>query len=305
MEQELRKKKIIEHWKVVALGLMSFDYIAMHLAYFLALYLRFDGKFSKIPYGYLNGYLVSIILYALVSIGIFWAFGMYKCVWSFVSFPEAIRFALGSAFSSAIYYFVMTFLVFRMPLSYHVFGAFFQMILVVAIRVSYRFLIYTKAFMAGRNDETYDRVMLIGAGSAGQMILRDIRNTDAVKEKVVCIIDDNPNKWGRFLDGVSIVGGRDDILKNIEKYHVNKIYLAIPSASASTKRDILNICKETDCELKSLPGMYQFVTDQVSVKAMKDVAIEDLLGREPIKADMQEVYKFINNKVVLVTGGGG
>ena len=230
---------------------------------------------------------------------------MYKCVWSFVSFPEVLRFSLGSILASLSYYVVMRFAVFRMPLSYHVFGAFFQLIFLVAFRVSYKFYIYFESFMAGRNDEAYDRVMLIGAGAAGQMILRDIRGTRSIKEKVVCVIDDNPNKWGRFLEGVSVVGGRDDILTNVEKYHVNKIYIAIPSASAATRRDILNICKETDCELKQLPGLYQLITDQVSVKQMKDVAIEDLLGREPINADMKEVYEFINDKVVLVTGGGG
>ena len=305
MSNKPRMKKHIKQWKIIAIGLMSFDYIAIHLAYFLALWFRFDCRFSKIPVGYINGYLCSIIIYAFVSIVVFWFFGMYKGVWSFVSYPEVLRFSLGSAISSLLYFFVFTFFVYRMPLSYHVFGAFFQLMLIISIRVSYRVLNYFKAFAAGRNDETYDRVMLIGAGNSGQMILRDIRATDAIKEKVVCVIDDNPNKWGRFLEGVSIVGGRDEILNCVQKYKVNKIYLAIPSATASQKRDILNICKETKCELKQLPGMYQFVTDQISVKAMKDVAIEDLLGREPIKADLKEVFDFINGKVVLVTGGGG
>lgn len=305
MSNKPRMKKHIKQWKIIAIGLMSFDYIAIHLAYFLALWFRFDCRFSRIPVGYINGYLCSIIIYAFVSIVVFWFFGMYKGVWSFVSYPEVLRFSLGSALSSLLYFFVFTFFVYRMPLSYHVFGAFFQLMLIISIRVSYRVLNYFKAFAAGRNDETYDRVMLIGAGNSGQMILRDIRATDAIKEKVVCVIDDNPNKWGRFLEGVSIVGGRDEILNCVQKYKVNKIYLAIPSATASQKRDILNICKETKCELKQLPGMYQFVTDQISVKAMKDVVIEDLLGREPIKADLKEVFDFINGKVVLVTGGGG
>ena len=304
MSKESSKKRIT-HWKLIAIGLMSFDYIAIHLAYFLALWFRFDCRFSQIPYGYLNGFLCTIIIYALVSIGIFWTFGMYKCVWSYVSLPEVFRFAFGSAVTSVLYYFILTMFIYKMPLSYHVFGAFFQLLLLVSVRVVYRFLLYFKSFMAGRNDESYERVMLIGAGSAGQMIMKDIRGTEIIKEKVVCVIDDNPDKWGRYLEGVLIVGGRDDILNSVKKYHVSKIYLAMPSASASTKRDILNICKETECELKQLPGMYQFVTDQVSVKAMKDVAIEDLLGREPIKADMKEVYGFINGKVVLVTGGGG
>ena len=135
--------------------------------------------------------------------------------------------------------------------------------------------------------------MIIGAGSAGQMILRDVRKVENLNDKVVCFIDDDPNKWNRYIDGVQIVGGRDDILSTVDKYGVNKIYLAMPSASAEARRDILNICKETGCELKNLPGMYQFVLGDVTVSALKEVAIEDLLGREPIRVDLEEVFAFI------------
>ena len=130
--------------------------------------------------------------------------------------------------------------------------------------------------------------MLIGAGNAGQMILRDIRASREISEKVCCIIDDNPNKWNRYIDGVPVVGGREDILTNVEKYHIDKIYLALPSATAEDKQDILSICNETDCELKQLPGLYQLAKGEVSVSAMKTVAIEDLLGREPIQVNMDE-----------------
>ena len=147
--------------------------------------------------------------------------------------------------------------------------------------------------------------MLVGAGNAGQMILRDIEQSRNLKEKVVCIIDDNPNKWDRYIDGVPIVGGRDDILLSAQKYNVNAIYVAIPSASAEDRRELLNICKETGCELKNLPGLFQFVTGDVTVAKMKEVAIEDLLGREPIEMDMSDVYSNLQGKVVLVTGGGG
>ncbi len=147
--------------------------------------------------------------------------------------------------------------------------------------------------------------MLIGAGSAGQMILRDINRTKEINDKVVCCIDDNPNKWGRFIEGIPIVGGRDDILYNVEKFHITKIYLAIPSSSAEDRKEIIGICNETDCQLKQLPGMYQIVLGEIRASDMADVSVEDLLGREPIKADMQEVFNFINDKVVMVTGGGG
>ena len=147
--------------------------------------------------------------------------------------------------------------------------------------------------------------MLIGAGAAGQMILRDVANSPEAAEKICCIIDDNPNKWNRYIDGVPIVGSREDILYNVRKYKIDKIYFAIPSASAADTRDILSICSETDCELKILPGIYQTAQDQITVGAMKDVAIEDLLGREPIQTDMSEISAFLKGKTILVTGGGG
>ena len=154
-----------------------------------------------------------------------------------------------------------------------------------------------------RRDKNH--VMIIGAGNAGQQIIRDIMRARELDDKVCCVIDDDPNKWERYIEGVPIVGGRETILENVDRYNIDKIYLAIPSASAIERRDILNICKETDCELKNLPGMYQFVKGDVSVTNMKKVSIEDILGREPIKADMEEVFDFINGKTVLVTGGGG
>ena len=147
--------------------------------------------------------------------------------------------------------------------------------------------------------------MIIGAGSAGQMLLHDLTRAKETDAKAVCLIDDNPAKQGRYLDGVPIVGGRNEILYAAEHFHVDKIFLAIPSASAADKRDILNICSETDCELKQLPGMYQLALGEVSVSAMKEVSVEDLLGREPIAPNLEEVYAFLHGKTVPVTGGGG
>ena len=147
--------------------------------------------------------------------------------------------------------------------------------------------------------------MLIGAGQAGQMILRDIQRQKETKERVMCIIDDNSNKWGRLVEGVPVVGGRNDILTNVEKYKIQKIYLAIPSASAHNKRDILNICKETDCELMSLPGMYQLTTGEITTNQLRKVSVEDLLGRDVIRVNIDEIAEYLQEKVVLVTGGGG
>ena len=137
------------------------------------------------------------------------------------------------------------------------------------------------------------------------MLLRDINHAKELNDKVVCFIDDNSNKWGRYIGRVPVVGGRDDILASVEKYCVTKIFLAIPSARAEAKRDIINICNETDCVIKQVPGLYQFALGTVSVSSLQDISVEDLLGREPIRSDLSEVYGFIHGKIVLVTGGGG
>ena len=284
--------------------MMLYDITAIHIAYFLALWGRFDFMISQIPAEYLTGYGISITIYSIVTVSVLLLFRLYNSIWRFASLTELMRTLEASVLCSCMYTIVMTFLVARMPLSYFVWGMLLQFCLVLGIRFSYRFVMFLRA-RRRQNAEDAGRVMLIGAGAAGQMILRDLRNSDATHDKVVCVIDDDPEKWGRYIAGVPVVGGRDDILQNVEKYHVSKIYLAIPSAPAEQKRDILSVCSETDCELKQLPGMYQFVLGQVTVSKMKQVSVEDLLGRDPIKADMEEVFSFIHGKTVLVTGGGG
>ena len=298
------KIKRLEHWQMIAILLMICDFLAIHLSYFLALWIRFDCVFSEIPKGYLNAYRSFITVFSIVSIVIFWFFRMYRSVWRYTSYSELIRTLAGSVTSSILHIILITLICTRMPLSYYFFGAMVQGILLVAPRFSYRLLLLVRAKLKPV-DETAGRVMIIGAGQAGQMILRDLKIAKEMHDKAVCIIDDNPNKWGRYIEGVPIVGGRDDILLNVEKYHVSKIFLAIPSIKLEDKKDIINICHETDCELKQLPGMYQLMLGEVTVSAMRDVSVEDLLGREPIQADMHEVYAFINQKVVMVTGGGG
>ena len=294
----------IQHWQMLALLLMLYDLIAIHLAYFIALWLRFDCVYSAIPKRYLQEYLTSITVYSAVCLVIFGLQRLYRIVWRFASVSELAKTVVTSMLLSFAYAVLLTVIKGRMPLSYDLWGGFAQLFFVVGIRFSYRIILFLKAVFR-KADETAGRVMLIGAGSAGQMILRDINRSQEFNDKVVCCIDDNHNKWGRYLEGVPIVGGREDILANVEKYHVTKIYMAIPSASAEDRKEIIGICNETTCQLKQLPGMYQFVLGQVSVSDMKNVSVEDLLGREPIKADMREVFDFINGKVILVTGGGG
>ena len=302
--QQMMNKRRLERWQIIAFVLMIYDFLMIHLSYFLALWVRFDCVSSAIPLEYFQAYRYFITWYSIGAIGLFWLFRMYRSVWRYISYGELIRSSVGSVTASVLHVVLISATIRRMPLSYYLWGGLMQLLLVIVPRFSYRLVLFFLSKMK-TTDETADRVMIIGAGQAGQMIMRDLKTAKELHDKAVCIIDDDPNKWGRYIEGVPIVGGRDDILLNVEKYHVSKIFLAIPSIKVEDKKDIIGICNETSCEIKQLPGIYQLVLGQVTVSAMKDVSVEDLLGREPIQADMQEVFDFINDKVVLVTGGGG
>ena len=296
----------LEHWQLIRLFLIAYDIVAVSISYVAALWLRYDFVYSRIPKKYIVSWARFCPFYAAFCIAVFVVLKMYRSVWRYASDSELIRVFVSSIITSIFHTVFITVFMQRMPISYYMAGALLQFILVLGIRFSYRFVLFLRN--TGRTDlgdSKVKRVMLIGAGSAGRMILRDIARSEELTDKVVCIIDDSSNKWNRYIDGIPVVGGRDDILANVKKYRVDKIFLAIPSATASERRDILEICKETGCELKNLPGMYQFVRGDITVSNMKNVSVEDLLGREPIKADMTEVFEFINGKTVLVTGGGG
>ena len=298
--------KLFEHWHWVAFYLMLFDLAAVTFSYFCALWLRFDCHFSEIPQEYLMAWLKFAPIYGVVSIVVFWAFHLYRSIWRFASFIELERTCFASCILGVFHAVFITLFFERMPITYYVIGISIQFLLTIAIRFSYRFVLLerSKGFrLSGKKPVS--RVMLIGAGAAGQLLLRDLRNGRRTGDKVCCIIDDNSNKWGRYIDGVPVVGGRDDILLNVEKYQIKKIFLAIPSATPEQRRDILDICKETSCELKILPSAYKDMGSAVSAKAIVDVNVEDLLGRDAVSVDMAEIGTFLSGKVVLVTGGGG
>lgn len=301
-ENLMPTKKKLEHWQVVTLMLMAYDFLAVIVSYFWALWIRFDCKFSEIEPQYLNTYYRTIIIYALFCVVVFQFTKLYRSIWRFASYSELLRVLLATAVMGLVYISVTSLFVERMPVSYYVFGLLIQFTLTLGIRFSYRFILLLRG---RRKEEAHERkVMLIGAGKAGQMLLRDIKGAKEINEKVVCFIDDNPNKWGRYIDNVPIFGGRERIMEAVKKFGAEKIYVAIPSARPEDKREILQICNETPCELMNLPGMYQLYTGEVLVSKMKPVQIEDLLGRDPIKTDMKEVFEYITGKVVLVTGVG-
>lgn len=295
-----------QHWQMVMFCLMWYDVFAVIIAYGLGLWLRFDGKFQQVPPEYSHAYVRFIAFYALFCILVFWLLKLYQSIWQFASFVELKKVCIATVITGTFHTVVITLTCKRMPISYYVFGIVIQFLLVLGIRFSYRFVLLLRGKQAELPEgHSRGRVMLIGAGAAGQMILRDIKQAKETNNEVCCIIDDNPNKWGRYIDGIEIIGGREQIYEAVRKYNINKIYVAIPSSSPEEKREILNICKETGCELKNLPGIYQMVTGEVTVSNMRKVSVEDLLGREQIQVNMEEIFAYITGRTILVTGGGG
>ena len=295
-------KRKIEHWQVVRLLLMVYDFIAVIVSFGIALWLRFDCKVTSVEPQYLTTYTKTIIIYALFCLVVFWFLRLYKSIWRFASYSELMRVILATVVTGVIYTGSLLVFNLHMPVSYYVIGITVQFIATLGIRFFYRFVL----LLRGRtnNEVQKKNVMIVGAGSAGQMLFRDIKHAKETNETVACFIDDNPNKWNRYIDDVPVFGSRDHILEAVDKFKIEKIYVAVPSDNPQDKRDILRVCNETSCELMNLPGMYQLYTGQVSVSKMKKVQIEDLLGRDPIKPNMDEVFAYVRNKVVLITGVG-
>ena len=302
-ERKMKKKKI-EHWQIIALYLIVYDVIAINFAYFFGLWLRFDLRFTSIPAEYMSAFLKFAPIYTVFTIFVFAQLRLYNSLWRFASFSELNRVIVASVITTIFNIVGMTAFIKRMPLSYYIIGAVLQFGLTLTIRFSYRYMNLERG-RREKDAKPLHNAMIIGAGAAGQTLIKELKSSGEVKSKACCVIDDNPNKWGRVMEGVPIVGGREDILINVKKYKIDQILFAIPTASAQARREILNICKETDCELKQLPGIFQLANGEVSMSKMRPVAIEDLLGRDTIKVNMEEIFQYLKGKVILVTGGGG
>ena len=291
--------------RVFAILLTFYDILVVNAAYFLILWLRYDCRFSMIDRTYLLAWVRFVPFYTVFCLVIFRLLWLYRSIWRYVSYSEFLHIVAASVITAVFHIMGITLLFQRMPISYYVLGALLQFFFIFGIRFSYRFFLLIRNHYNPSLEASYYRVMLIGAGKAGEAILREINNSPELHEKVVCMIDDDPNKRKRSINGVPVVGGRDDILFNVEKYRIDRIFLTMPGATVQQRRDILNICKETACELKNLPAMSQILEGTVSLSDMKNVEAEDLLGRQPIQVDMDEIFRGIAGKVILVTGGGG
>lgn len=279
------------------------DLILINLSAFLALYVRFEFDFRQL---YATTFLRDMLIYAGINsactILIFHILKLYNSLWEFASVSELVRITLGCFFSAVFYMVGMFMLHLTVPRSFPAIYMLILCLLCGALRLSYRCVRRTRA---GLRSEGEKRTMLIGGGQAGAIALREFQTSPRSENKVVCIIDDSPNKVGSYLRGVKIVGGRSSIPAMAEKYDVDEIVLAIPSASRQEKLQILSYCHNTSCTLRTLPGICQLANGEVRIEQIREVDIEDLLGRETVKIDLDEVAAYITGKTVLVTGGGG
>lgn len=282
------------------------DFFVLILSFFAAIYIRFDFRFSNIPNDYLQGYKTMIIPLSLSYIFIYRYFKLYRSIWRFVSVVELQRIIMAMIVCWIPNTLFILFWYQSMPSSYWVMGWFLAFCGVVIVRFGYRFLRISKKKIENRfNNETENKYMIVGAGSVGRAVINEVVMGGHISGRIVCAIDDNRFKWGRYIDGVEIVGGRHDIVDAVERFHVTNIIYAIPNAPSQDKKEILEICNSTDCRLELIPSMYELVNGKVDLKKLRTVAIEDLLGRDQVIVDNKGIHDFINGKVVLVTGGGG
>ena len=302
MEKRLEQFNRAKFIRVVCLVIA--DALLINAAAFLALFVRFEFDFELLRQsGYLNGLVTYSWLNTLGALLIFYLMKLYDSLWEFASTAELIRVFIASVISAGLCVVGMMMLKISMPRSFVLLYAGALTALCSALRLLYREL--RRARMRSDGGIRQKRTMLIGGGQAGSMVLREFQFSAHSENNVVCIIDDDRSKHGSYMRGVKIVGGRDDILQMAEKYGVEEIVLAIPSASRRERLDILDICHLTGCSLRTLPGLYQLANGEVSIQSIKHVDIEDLLGRDTVKTDLNEVKAYVQDKVVLVTGGGG
>lgn len=299
MKQFIKDKKLF----IRRIFLIILDVILINIASFSALLIRFDFRLGQIPTHYAEAVLSYTIINTVTAVIIFSLFRLYNSLWKYAGIDELVNIIFACTITGILQligmYFIMSI---HVPRSFYPLSTLFMMAFISVSRFFYR---YARRLAKRYHSTSQSRIMIIGAGEAGSMIIREITVSGYVNGSVICAIDDNKDKTGSYIQGVRVVGDRTKIIEAAERYEVTDIFIAIPSASRRNIKEILEICKETGCALKILPGMYQLINEEVSVTRLRDVEIEDLLGREPVKIDMERIMNYVKGKVIMVTGGGG
>ena len=287
--------------------LFLLDAISIAGSFFAALWLRCEFSFAGIDPIYFENYFKTIGFWIAVSIIVFLIFRLYSTILSLAGMEDLFRITEAYVVIGIIGIAFVYFTDLGMPRSFYVIGMIFSYVCTVGIRFGRRIAnsIYATVYKKHAAASVGERIMVIGAGFAGKMLVREYAESDKIYGTIVCLIDDNYYKKGRLLDGVPVVGGRDKIISAAEEYRIDKIIYAIPSGSGKDRKEILEICSRTGCRVEIIPGIYQLLTGQVAMGKLRKVELQDLLGRDPIKVNLDEIYKYIGDKVVMVTGGGG
>ena len=295
-------------WILRAVIIAFLDAILIGGSFFAALLLRFDLRYSEIDDHFIQAYLWILPFCIVGAVVLFIIFKLYNSIWRFASISELERMTK----AWIVFTIVAAVIIIvderingmrRLPISVWIMGIVFGFMCTTALRFGYGFLRFmTKVNTRGKSGAN---VMIVGAGSCGKEVIHEFVMSQHLNSKVCCAIDDNPTKKGRELDGVPIVGNRYDIPKMIGKYQIDEIIFAIPDARGVDRKDILDICSSTGCKVRVIPGIYQMIDGSVTVNALRNVQIEDLLGRDPVKANMKSIRTYITGKTVMVTGGGG
>lgn len=295
-------KNIIKEKKIRIIMFLVLDVLSLTLCSFLAMALRFD--FHNIPYKYTNIIYNYLIIDALILIFIFWAYRIYKSMWSYASISELISiFFSCTTFILVEYIYKCLILKLPLPRSYYLIKLFLLYIFISAIRYSYRIAKTVKEYYRKRSG--LKNTMIVGAGDAGRLLITEIWNNKAnFKNKICCVIDDDKNKIGSYIKNIPIVGNRKTIAKNVEKYHIEEIIIAIPSISHEKLNLIIDECQKTKCIIKTLPSLSELVGEP-TMKEVRPISYEDFLGRKEIVVDSEEITSKLTNSVVIVTGGGG
>lgn len=280
------------------------DTFLLNACVYLALIMRFDVGIVSIEPQYTSNYVENMLPYTIISLLIFWGFRLYHSLWQYASIAEVYRIAEACITVEIVHYVCNRIVGNMLPRSCYFNAAIYLIIAICASRFMYRMI--RTILNKYRNIKTSNNVMIIGAGEATNVIMREIQSSSYLANShIACIIDDDRRKVGKYIRGVKVVGTRDKIKDAAKLYDIDEIIFSIPSASNEVKRDILNICKETDCTLKILPGVYQMVDGEININSIRNVDVLDLLGRDPIEVDIESIMEYVKDKVIMVTGGGG
>ena len=299
------KLKSYVNRKRLAIELVLFDIIAIQLAAFLAILTRFEFRIHTIESLFIDTLVHYAVLNTFCSICIFAAYRMYSTLWSFASIMDFFNVVKAVLISSVFQFIGIHMLAWPIPRSFIVLYIGWLGIAAVFPRMMIRILRGGRRIPLQTIGKQAIPVMLIGAGEAGSIILQEFKNSKFVEKEIVCVIDDDPKKWGTFIHGVPVVGGRRKITQSVVRFGIQEIVLAIPTLKPHERKNIINICQQTGCKMSTLPGIYQLINCDVKVSMLRDVQIEDLLGREAVRTDLESIMSYVKDQKVMVTGGGG